>query len=397
MKTKQFIAVAAFVCLPIFWSTPSHCLADDGHPIAIRSWPDGGISIETMWGLKVGHGLAADSEVAKQMDLLAESVEEGKPIFLRRGANADKVVMANSPQENDVAVVVGPADGGESVGEQDSPAPLGESGVAISVDGAGVFLLQSMPSEATLEVAKSKKATYEKDARLALVATGKEFDQAAIETLVDTFAPRLMIVNADIDKVNDITVEHFKHNSVAFSSGAAKEPRLVSLGTEPYEMSEQLAKLFARKEAAQKPTRDLFASLSIEQMNFRPPNGTHTPRWNAEHMMGRELLFFSQIYHGMDKSIPVMDLNPKQMPKDYQFAHADWTGEEEARQIQRVQDFTRRFAYLLDGLDLNKKPKSSRFWTPRSLLLQMERHYNEHSANVRKKMELETWPKDSKE
>lgn len=108
--------------------------------------------------------------------------------------------------------------------------------------------------------------------------------------------------------------------------------------------------------------------------------------------MGRELLFFSQIYRAVDPMIQEMDLNPKQMPKDYEFKHPDWSGEEEAAQTQRVQAFTRRFAYLLDGVDLDKKAKGSRFWTPRALLLQMDRHYNEHTANVRKKMELPEWP-----
>ena len=82
------------------------------------------------------------------------------------------------------------------------------------------------------------------------------------------------------------------------------------------------------------------------------------------------------------------------MPKDYKFAHADWTGEEEARQMKRVENFTRRFAYMLDGMDLDKKAKGSRIWTPRALLKQMERHYSEHSANVVKKMDLEGWPKE---
>jgi len=89
-----------------------------------------------------------------------------------------------------------------------------------------------------------------------------------------------------------------------------------------------------------------------------------------------------------------MDLNPKQMPKDYKFAHEDWTGAEEARQMKRVEDFTRRFAYMLDGMDLNKRAKGSRFWSPRALLAQMERHYNEHSANVVKKMKLDGWPNE---
>ena len=80
------------------------------------------------------------------------------------------------------------------------------------------------------------------------------------------------------------------------------------------------------------------------------------------------------------------------MPKDYTFAHSDWSGAEEAAQMMRVEAFTRRFAYLLDGMDLDKKASGSKFWTPRKLLKQMERHYNEHSANVVKKMDLDGWP-----
>jgi len=158
-------------------------------------------------------------------------------------------------------------------------------------------------------------------------------------------------------------------------------------------MSDEVAELFKKKEASQKASRDFFAAFSIEQMNFKPANGTHTPRWNTEHMMGRELQFFSQIYNAMDPTIPVMNIHPAQMPKDYKFAHPDWTGKEESRQTERVEQFTRRFAYLLDGIDLDKKAPGSRFWTPRALLKQMERHYNEHTGNVKKKMELPGWPK----
>ena len=206
--------------------------------------------------------------------------------------------------------------------------------------------------------------------------------------------PQVLIVDG-LEKVGDQEVEKIAHNTLAVSSQGErrKKTRIVSLGDAPYEMSDELKELFEKKEKSQAATRELFASLSTEQMNFQPSNGSHTPRWNAEHMMGRELIFFSQIYNAVDPSIPVMDLNPKQMPKDYKFAHEDWTGEEEARQIERVQKFTRRFAYLLDGMDLDKKAKGSRFWTPRALLKQMDRHYNEHSANDRKKMKLDEWPK----
>ena len=108
--------------------------------------------------------------------------------------------------------------------------------------------------------------------------------------------------------------------------------------------------------------------------------------------MAMELKFFSEIYNAVDPSIPVLNLAPQQMPKDYKFAHPDWTGEEEARQMKRVENFTRRFAYMLDGMDLDKRAKGSRFWTPRRLLAQMERHYKEHSGNVVKKMKLDGWP-----
>ena len=106
--------------------------------------------------------------------------------------------------------------------------------------------------------------------------------------------------------------------------------------------------------------------------------------------MERELGFFSQIYEQLDSDIGHLNLNPKQMPDDYVAAHSDWTGTEEARQLERVRAFTRRFAYLLNGLELDKQAPGS-LWTPRGLLKQMERHYSEHTANVKKKFESPDW------
>ena len=88
-----------------------------------------------------------------------------------------------------------------------------------------------------------------------------------------------------------------------------------------------------------------------------------------------------------------MDLNPKQMPPDYVARHPDWTGTEEARQMQRVASFTSRFAYLLKDLPLDERAPGSS-WTLRGLMRQMERHYDEHTANVKKKFELEDWPQE---
>ena len=42
-------------------------------------------------------------------------------------------------------------------------------------------------------------------------------------------------------------------------------------------------------------------------------------------------------------------------------------------------------------LPLDEKPPQS-WWTLRGLLKQMQRHYNEHTANVMRKFELPDWP-----
>ncbi len=160
----------------------------------------------------------------------------------------------------------------------------------------------------------------------------------------------------------------------------------------PTPVPKHLLPLFDRMEAANRRSQDVFRQLSARQMNFKPSNGTHTPRWNAEHMAGRQLLFFSQIYHALDPSIPAVDWNPKQMPKDYEARHPDWSGKDEARAMQRVDDFCRRHAHLLKKVKLEDKPPAT-FWPSLgALLLQMEKHYDEHTANVKKKFDLPDWP-----
>lgn len=162
----------------------------------------------------------------------------------------------------------------------------------------------------------------------------------------------------------------------------------------PKPVPAHLRELFDRMEAANRSSQDVFRQLSVEQMNFKPSNGTHTPRWNAEHMGGRQLLFFSQIYNAIDPSIPVVNWNPEQMPKDYVARHPDWSGADEARAMQRVDDFCRRYAYLLEDIQLEDKPPATSWPSLKALLLQMERHYGEHTDNVKKKFELPDWPKE---
>jgi L-ascorbate metabolism protein UlaG (beta-lactamase superfamily) len=190
-------------------------------------------------------------------------------------------------------------------------------------------------------------------------------------------------------------VDRRTHNTlaVAKASTADSSTRIVVLAYEPWQPEGELVELFTRMETASRDSQAVFEPLSVKQMNFRPSDGTHTPRWNAEHMMATQLMFFTQIYSQREPQIAMIRLNPAQMPPDYEAAHPDWTGAEEARQMERAAALVRRFAYLTDGIPLDEPAPGSR-WTLRRLLQQMERHFGEHTANVKKKFTLPDWPKE---
>jgi len=188
---------------------------------------------------------------------------------------------------------------------------------------------------------------------------------------------------------------HPNGNTLAVSGGASGDrPRVVLLGHTPWEMPAELDALLDAKEAAFNESMATFAGLRADQLNHRPGNGTHTPRWNIEHMLSVELAFFSSVYSNIDPEIAPIQIFPQQMPPDYIPAHPGWDGEAEVRQAQRVRDFTRRFAYLLDGVPLDELPEGApRFAGDlRGLFRLTEDHWREHTANVRAKFELEDWP-----
>ncbi len=194
--------------------------------------------------------------------------------------------------------------------------------------------------------------------------------------------------------LDQINLVHVTGNTFAYrytKQAEWKKTTFVLLGSESWKPNAELAKLLVRMEKSCSASQEVFKPLSAKQMNFKPSNGTHTPRWNPEHMMGRQLLFFSEIFAAVDPTFEKVDLNPKQMPKDYVAAHPDWTGAQEAEQMERVSQYVRRFAYLLDGIDLDERAPGSR-WTLRGLMLQMERHFTEHTENVKKKFDLPDWP-----
>ena len=368
--------------------------AEDPQPIAIRHWPGGAVTIETNWGIHLGLGVdaSAEKQLESKLDFKLGSLKGEESVVLSRAPNTDKVTSSRDDDLSRSVLSIPKLKTNQVLalrGKDDHP-------TSVFVDGMALLFFSDTPGEKHFKAREAADATSDKVSKLPMAITivGDKIDAAACEKIAASYKPALMVVPRSITKVGDAKVESVPHNTVAFSSVKRKtdKTKFVSLGDKTYKMSDELKELFAKKETACNASQKFFADLSVEQMNFKPDNGTHTPRWNPEHMMGRELLFFSQIYNAVDPMIPVMDLNPKQMPKDYEFAHSDWTGVEEAKQMQRVAAFTRRFAYLLDEMHLDRRAKGSRFWTPRALLKQMQRHYNEHTANVKKKMELPGWP-----
>jgi len=415
--------------------------ADPGHPVAVRWWGQAMVSIETHWNLRVvidpyGEKIGYENpRVTGDLVLVTHEHDDhnnveligGEPIVLRgldesgnvrtidyyldQPPNVEKIqwVAANESsyvRKEAIRISSIPAWHDDTEGSQRGANTL----FLIEVDGIRIVHCGDLGQPRLTAEQLATMGTV--DVLLIPVGGVYTVDGKQAAEIVQQVNPRIVVpihyktpnLVYDLQGVqgflaalsDDCQVERLSGNTLAISvadRGIAR-PKVVVLDFIPQALSKELEKLFAAKEKACQDSQQVFAKLNIEQMNFQPSNGTHTPRWNAEHMMGRELLFFSQIFSQVDSEIQPIDLNPKQMPGDYVAVHPDWTGAEEARQMQRVSAFARRFAYLLSDLDLDQQAPGSH-WTPRKLLLQMQRHYNQHTANVTKKFELPDWPADN--
>ena len=194
-------------------------------------------------------------------------------------------------------------------------------------------------------------------------------------------APFVSTVHAeDAKAVVDKTLRPFK-----------PEAKIDVLPDATKKLVNQLAK--ATEESAK-----VFEPMSVEQLGFRPADGSHTPRWNAEHLRGAALMFVSKYYHSLDERIEVIERMPKQMPDDYQPAHPGWDGQKEAEALREAKGFVRRYAYLLKDVDMDAEVDAGIlppfFKTPRALFSGLAGHYKEHTDNVKKKFDAEGWPAD---
>lgn len=368
--------------------------------MAVRRWPAAAISVETMWDLNLvidttGKASGELKNSASKVVTFSDEVQH----VLHRKPNSSEVqwqplTAESKTTPNAVAVT--------SFRSSDASA-----GWAIQVDVDGVEILCVDLNNLPKDVAKAAESVGPQDVVVVNSNSTTSLSQPEVKQFLESISPQSVVINANLEAGEaadafhaaikaDYDAVESAHNTLAVAAGAKKTDgyQFFSLADEAEAMPAELADLFLRMEKSCEASQKVFSKLSTAQMNWKPSNGTHTPRWNTEHMMGRQLLFFSQIYHAIDPTIPVLNLNPKQMPADYRYAHQDWTGTEEAMQMQRVSKFTRRFAYLIHDLDVNRRAPGSRWPSLKALLLQMENHYSEHTANTVKKFDLADWPKE---
>lgn len=160
----------------------------------------------------------------------------------------------------------------------------------------------------------------------------------------------------------------------------------------------EVQSLLADMKTAAEKSAAVFEPLSTEQLDFRPEDGTHTPRWNAEHLAGAQMMFFSKMYHSIDDRIPVIDQMPKQMPEDYTARNPTYDGKQEAARIRDADAYARRYAYLLKNVDMDAPVQDGVlppfFKSNQSLITILTGHYGEHTANVVKKFDAPGYPAD---
>ena len=432
MRYSGLAAVAALMLAP-------GVEADPGKPVAVRFWGQGLVTIETYWNLRIAIDPYAlrigydDPGIEADLVLVTHEHFDHNNVRLVRGAThvvralddtgaarTVDVVLDRMPNQDDAQLSSAEATAVRSahaVGVRSLAAfhdavagrDRGEVGmVLVEVD--GVRILHCGDLGQPLLTPSQLAAIGNLDVLLIPVGGVYTIDGPEAARITEQVRPRIVVpihyrtanLTLPLEPVEgflDALPDRYRRvpapgNTLAVTAGVGptdERPYVVVLKTRPWPMPDELATLFEAKESAAAASAAVFDALSTAQMNHRPGNGTHTPRWNAEHMMGAELEFFTAIYHGVEPSLAALKLRPEQMPDAYTAAHPDWTGGEEARQIERVQRLTRRFAYLLADLPLDEKPPGS-WWTLRGLLEQMQRHYLEHTANVTRKFELPDWP-----
>lgn len=376
--------------------------AEPGMPVAVRWWGGDTISIESSWDLSVSISDTLDDAEQTDLRVVLGALEgDAEPGVL--SVSAGPIDHALDRYINTPEVTFGPSDAFEStpntvrVRSFDGDA----SWVLVQADGISVLYTNdesasTIPDAITTEIASIDVLVFPIDvedpgaliegasARLVVPIAFRTTKNRAFKA----FEERLGNAAGRRDAVGNTTAV-----STRIQSGL---PGLEVLEPRPWRAKGKLRSLLRDIDRKNSKSQETFAPLSATQMSHKPSNGTHAPRWNVEHMAGTELAFFTAVYAAADPDVPAWRNFPAQMPPQYEPANPEWDGAEEARYMQRVANLRNRFAYLLDGMDLNTLPRGAPAFaqTLQGLCEVVANHYDEHTAHVHKKFELPDWPED---
>ncbi len=392
--------VALFLAVPLLGTAIAS--AEPGMPVAVRWWGGDTISVESSWNLSVS--VSATAGDAQEADLTvitdAAPADSDAATFSAAGGNLD---VSLDRYANQADLTIGASDAFEATPNTVRVRSFaGESlWVLIQADAMSILYTNdeaaaSIPDPITTEIASIDVLVLPvgiqdpgaiiaaASARLVVPIAfrsprGREF-KAFEEHLAGAAGRRDAVGNTTAISTN-------------IQTGL---PGLEVLEPRPWRARGKLGALLKSIDRKNARSQETFAPLSANQMNHKPSNGTHAPRWNVEHMAGTELAFFTAVYAAANPSIPAWRSFPAQMPPDYVPAHPEWTGAEEARRMQRVAALRNRFAYLLDGMDLDQLPRGGPAFAQslQGMCEIVANHYDEHTAHVHKKFKLPDWPEE---
>lgn len=448
--TRSIPTLIAFVSAAV---APQFCRAqaatapagsDVSPPVAVRWWGQACVSIEPFWDLRIvvdpygaderlGYplpDLTADLVVTthRHLDHATVGTVKGKPTVLHGLTPAEDWDTINHyfdrPPNRDEAHLHGAQEavafsphaihitGVRTYHDERSGAQRGKNTlVLIETDGIRILHCGDLGHVLTDEQARGLDridlliipvgGAYTIDADAALQAVRQIRPRRVLPIHYNTGVGRFPLARVDpfVEKAKQagMTVRTVKGNTIAVArpspdAAATGHPEVIVTDYRPLPLPPPLAKALADVAAARRELIDRLGMVSAAQLDHKPSDGTHTIRWNFEHTTGRDLQFFSQIYHALDPAIPVLNWNPAQMPPDHKPLHPEWNTAEMVRHVQRVGAFVDRFSYLLADVPMDQKIEGTRF-SVKSLTDLMVRHYRDHTTKALRKFDLPDWPR----
>ena len=232
------------ICALVLLAMCMRASADEAQPVAVRSWPGGIVSIETQWGLTVSFDAKLQANVASKDGVDQELFSKGTyKHVLSRAPNAEKPTWAEvsgdaSVGANDIRVT--------SLTLANDKVPA----VEITVDGVRIVFMDAIKLRGHAD-------EVGKDAEIDLLVLSAADTEGLLEPsvgeAVKKLTPGQTLINLedldqkDLDqfaKTLGSDSRSVAHNTMALSSGSGVSGRVVKLATVPWEMPEDLNKLF---------------------------------------------------------------------------------------------------------------------------------------------------------